>query len=429
MTENNKLNFLKSFFKRPFIKYFALFLLGIVIAISISLEILHFKNKTIEPHPSPKEPLQNQTSESLKQLNPSLTSEGPIKLVYDLPEKQPVVYITIDDGWYPNDEVLKLMQQYHLPITTFLIEQAAQEHPAFWHQFVNDGGHIEDHTFNHPFLTHLSQTEDKSQISQPIDYFRQYGPPPDELRPPYGDYNPQVGQAAWDSGIKYVVMWDAEMEKSALSTRSGSEIKPGDIILLHWVPGLDQEIVKLLNIIQKQNLGIADLTQALNGEPLTICWLKAPIPESMQVSPLKARNDGATRASEATVTSGSASSSAVKGTPTATSEPATTGTSIDKAPVTKSTQATNIIPSISGTSGTNATPSTSGTSGTNAVPSTSGTSGTNATPSTSGTSGTNATPSTSGTSGTNTTPSTSGASGTNATPPTSSTSGTNATHS
>jgi len=264
---------LKSISGKAHLKYILLGISLLILVIAISFNILYF-NYTVpsEPH------LNNQQSESLKQLRPFLTSAGPIKAVYDLPQKQPVVYITIDDGWYPNEEVLKLMQLYHLPITTFLIEQAAQKQPAFWHEFVRAGGHIQDHTINHPFLTHLSLAEKKSQISQPIAYFRQYGPPLDELRPPYGDFNSEVGQAALDSGMKYIVMWDAEMENSILKTRNNQGLKPGDIILLHWAPGLDQEILKLLNIIQKQSLGIADLTQALNGEPLTICWLKTPIP-------------------------------------------------------------------------------------------------------------------------------------------------------
>lgn len=283
-------NFLKFVSGKISLKYFllAIFLIVILIATGVSLKILYFTHNASavlnKPQSSTNESSNNQRSESLKQLIPSLTSTGPIKVVYNLPEKQPVVYITIDDGWYPNEEVLKLMQQYHLPITTFLIEQAAQEHPDFWHEFVRAGGHIEDHTFSHPFLTHLSLADEKNQISQPLDYFRQYGPLPDELRPPYGDFNSDVGQAARDSGIKYIVMWNAEMRDSTLYTRNNQELKPGDIILLHWVPGLEQEIVKLLNIIQKQNLGIADLTQVLNGEPLTISWLKAPIPTSTLVT-------------------------------------------------------------------------------------------------------------------------------------------------
>ena len=64
-------------------------------------------------------------------------------------------------------------------------------------------------------------------------------------------------------------MWDAEIEDSKLTTRSGKPLKPGDIVLLHWVPGLNQEMSMLINVLQKNNFEAADLSQALNGEPLT----------------------------------------------------------------------------------------------------------------------------------------------------------------
>jgi len=289
------------------LKYFLLVFFLLVIVVFLFLKIFYFTHHTSAVPNSPDSSTDIASnikgSESVDQLSPSITTAGPIKVVYELPVNQPVVYITIDDGWYPNQEVLKLMQQYHLPITTYLIEQAAQKHPDYWHEFVNAGGHIEDHTIDHPFLTHLSLADQKSQISQPIDYFRQYGPPTDELLPPYGDFNSEVGQVAKDSMIKYIVMWDAEIKNSTLSTRSGLGLKSGDIILLHWEPGLDQELLKLLNIIQKQNLGIADLTQALNGEPLTICWLKTPIPVSKPTPPITTKNRVASTSGK-TVTSG-----------------------------------------------------------------------------------------------------------------------------
>lgn len=219
-------------------------------------------------------------SESIQQLSTPTVSNSPAKVVYELSVKKPVVFITIDDGWYPNEDVIKLMKQYHLPITTFLIQQAAQAHLSFWQEFAKAGGHIQDHTIDHPYLTHLSSADQKTQISQPIKYFQTLNWNVDELRPPYGDYNSQVGQSAWDSGIKSIVMWDAEIEDSKLTTRSGKPLKPGDIVLLHWVPDLNQEMLMLINVLQKDNFEAADLSQALNGEPLTnISTIKPAAPE------------------------------------------------------------------------------------------------------------------------------------------------------
>lgn len=274
----NKPGFLRGFFNKRYLMYHLLAISILAVAAVAVIAAHESSSQPKESRTESSEAQNEQRTESLDQIIPAPASAGSVKVVYDLPVKQPVVFLTIDDGWYPNGEVLQLMQRYHLPITTFLIELAAQRYPAFWHKFVSAGGHIEDHTVSHPFLTHLPLKDEINQITQPIEYLRQYGPPPDQLRPPYGDFNSEVVQAARDSGIGYVVMWNAEMRNSKLYTINNRGLKPGDIILLHWVPDLDQEIIQLLSIIQKQNLGLADLTQALHGEPVNKISINSPLP-------------------------------------------------------------------------------------------------------------------------------------------------------
>ena len=65
------------------------------------------------------------------------------------------IYITADDGWTPSPQVLAIMRRTHLPVTAFLIEQAAQRNLAYWRAFTAAGGTIGDHTVSHPNLTKL----------------------------------------------------------------------------------------------------------------------------------------------------------------------------------------------------------------------------------------------------------------------------------
>jgi len=69
------------------------------------------------------------------------------------------IYITVDDGWTPSSQVLVTMRRTHLPVTAFLIEQAAQRNLAYWRAFAEAGGTIEDHTVSHPNLTKLSLSQ------------------------------------------------------------------------------------------------------------------------------------------------------------------------------------------------------------------------------------------------------------------------------
>ncbi len=194
--------------------------------------------------------------------------------------KQRAVFITIDDGWFPSPKVLQLMRLDHLPLTAFLIQKAAAQNIPYWQEFVNLGGSVEDHTYSHPVLTKVSPREDLMQISSPIKYFRQFGVNSTELRPPYGNCDIVVQKMAAKAGIKYVVMWDAIMNDGKLTTYNGKPLSPGDIVLLHWLPGVGQDLETLLGILKQDNLGVASLSDVLDGRPVRVVW-----PEGLGLPP------------------------------------------------------------------------------------------------------------------------------------------------
>lgn len=201
-------------------------------------------------------------------------AEPKADLIWSLPVNKRAVFITVDDGWTPSWPLLTIMQQKHLPVTAFLTEQAVLEHPDYWQDFIAAGGDIENHTYSHPYLTHLTATEIKSEISRPADYYRSLGANPVLLRPPYGAYNDTVRQVAYSTGIKHLVMWNAVMEKGQLETYNSQPVQPGAIILLHFTPDFDTQLTKLLTILQQQNLGVADLPTVLNSpDNFNVTWL------------------------------------------------------------------------------------------------------------------------------------------------------------
>jgi peptidoglycan/xylan/chitin deacetylase (PgdA/CDA1 family) len=174
------------------------------------------------------------------------------------------IYITIDDGWYPDNRVITLMRQDRIPITTFLIADAASENKAFWQSFEAAGGTIEDHTINHPNLTLLSEAQAEYQWRQPIlDYQKWFSTTPVVGRPPYGDVNTAVRRAAAQAGLKAVIMWTVTMSNGVLTTYDHRPMRAGEIVLLHWVPGLYSDLVNLLSMIQARGLHPAALLPAL----------------------------------------------------------------------------------------------------------------------------------------------------------------------
>ena len=174
------------------------------------------------------------------------------------------VYITVDDGWTPSSQVLVTMQRTHLPVTAFLIEQAAQRNLVYWRAFAEAGGTIGDHTVSHPDLTKLSLSQATLQWAQARAALgRWFGTTPAMGRPPYGAWDPTVAAAAYRAGLKDLVGWSATVTSTGgVRTWNGKGLEPGEIVLLHWVPGLGQQMTKLLAVIHARHLHPMPLTPA-----------------------------------------------------------------------------------------------------------------------------------------------------------------------
>jgi peptidoglycan/xylan/chitin deacetylase (PgdA/CDA1 family) len=173
------------------------------------------------------------------------------------------VYITIDDGWTPSAQVLDIMRQTHVPVTAFLIQKAAQENLGYWQAFVAAGGVVADHTVSHPYLTKLSLRKATAQwAGAQAALGRWFGQTPDLGRPPYGAFNHKVEVAAARGGLLALAGWSATMSGDTIQTWDGKPLRAGEIVILHWVPGLDGQFAALLAQISALNLHPAPLTWA-----------------------------------------------------------------------------------------------------------------------------------------------------------------------
>jgi peptidoglycan/xylan/chitin deacetylase (PgdA/CDA1 family) len=188
------------------------------------------------------------------------------------------IYITVDDGWTPNIEVLAIMRRTHLPVTAFLIEQAAQRDLPYWRAFIGAGGTVGDHTVSHPDLTRQTLGQAATQWGQARKALGLwFGQDPLMGRPPYGAFDPAVQAAAYQAGLTTLVGWSATVDRDRILTWDGKTLEPGEIVLLHWVPGLGHQLIKLLAAIHARHLnpmpltpasfaGIAPQTHSLNGD-------------------------------------------------------------------------------------------------------------------------------------------------------------------
>ena len=153
------------------------------------------------------------------------------------------------------------MRRTHLPVTAFLIERAAQRDLPYWRAFARAGGTVGDHTVSHPNLTKLTLGQATAQWGQARRALgRLLGQVPVLGRPPYGAFDPAVQAAAYQGGLTKLVGWSAVVDSNGIHTWDGRGLEPGEIVLLHWVPGLGGQLARLLAVIHARHLHPEPLT-------------------------------------------------------------------------------------------------------------------------------------------------------------------------
>ena len=174
-----------------------------------------------------------------------------------------VVFITVDDGVVRDRDFLRLVRRTHLPVTVFLTLDYARSKAGanYFRQLQAAGAVIENHTFSHPDLLRIGSRQLHREIcTAATREKRMFGRAPTLFRAPYGAIDDRVLRTARSCGMT-TVGWDAVMPESGpLETWSGhGRLKPGDIVLLHFVPGLVPQLRRVLAEAERRHLRVAKL--------------------------------------------------------------------------------------------------------------------------------------------------------------------------
>jgi peptidoglycan/xylan/chitin deacetylase (PgdA/CDA1 family) len=188
--------------------------------------------------------------------------------VHRVRTRDPVVFLTVDDGWTRDPAFLALVRRQHLPVTVFLTNAASSRgRDGYFQQLQSAGAVIENHTLTHADLTLVSAAERTRQICSPegLDHLL-FGTRPTLLRPPFGATSAAVLATAESCGIRAVVGWDAVMPAQGdLQTWFGSPtLHAGDIVLMHFQPGMVGQVLRLERIAAAAHLRFALLENYLD---------------------------------------------------------------------------------------------------------------------------------------------------------------------
>jgi peptidoglycan/xylan/chitin deacetylase (PgdA/CDA1 family) len=178
-----------------------------------------------------------------------------------------VIFLGIDDGLTRDPAVLDYLQANHIPFIAFLVNGPLQADPAFWQRARAIGGFIEAHTLTHPNLTKVSGDQLRNEICGSADAIEAAtGRRPTLFRPPYGAYNDTVRAVAAQCGFWAVVLWKGSTNDGRVDFQE-NEIKPGDILLMHWRPDLLDNLKQVVAVTQAQGYKIGSLENYLGPVP------------------------------------------------------------------------------------------------------------------------------------------------------------------
>ena len=192
----------------------------------------------------------------------------------------PAVALTFDDGPGADstNRILDVMEKYNAHATFFIQGQSVSGNPDALVRMINLGCELGNHTWDHKKLTTISASERAQEYSKTINAIREAsgGYEPTVFRPPYGSSDKEI-RAEIDVPV---IIWSLDSldwksrNASAIIQEIRSQIKGGDIILLHDIHDSTADAVEQLVPLLQQELGYKLLTVTelyqYYGEPLTL---------------------------------------------------------------------------------------------------------------------------------------------------------------
>lgn len=149
--------------------------------------------------------------------------------------------LTFDDGPHPafTPKLVQILKEAQVPATFFMIGHMAESYPDMVKLASDNGFEIANHTFSHVTLTKLTDDQVDTEYRATNDMIKKLtGKTPRFCRPPGGDYDLNVLEAAYGLGLTTVLWTDDPGDymnpgDSELLESETAKISAGGIILLH----------------------------------------------------------------------------------------------------------------------------------------------------------------------------------------------------
>ena len=193
---------------------------------------------------------------------PLAAAPGLAPVITRVETTDPVVFLTIDDGFTRGPEAAAAFRALGIPASLFLVDGPVVS-AAGWFDGL-PGSLVESHTQTHPNMRGLSESAQRAEICGNADLIeRAYGRRPVLFRPPYGNYDEATQRAAAACGIRAIVLWQETVNDDVVEFREVTHLRAGDIILMHFRTSFVQELNLIKDRVQQAGLHFALLEDYL----------------------------------------------------------------------------------------------------------------------------------------------------------------------
>jgi len=135
---------------------------------------------------------------------PSWFSKLNGSLVWKIPTKEKILYLSFDDGPHVTATpfVLDELKKYNAKATFFCLGKNVQSHPEIYQRILNEGHSTGNHTFNHLNAWHVKHEEYINDVKHAEQFIQSK-----LFRPPYGRMYPRLSKKLRTQFGYKIIMW------------------------------------------------------------------------------------------------------------------------------------------------------------------------------------------------------------------------------
>ncbi len=214
----------------------------------------------------------------LSMINPLLNEQFQIQMVDEETSVKPIttekkyVALTFDDGPHPDVTplIVSILEKYNAKATFFMLGSRVQYYPEIARYVYESGHEIGNHTWNHPVLTKMTESQilkEYSMTEQAI--IQAIAAPSTIFRPPYGATNELVKSIIPGPHFNWTVDTEDWKYRSSekLLPAVQQAVHPNAIILMHDIHlSTANGLEAVLQFLQQEGYEFVTVSQMMNAK-------------------------------------------------------------------------------------------------------------------------------------------------------------------